>query len=776
VSRAFGPDVLAHYVPAVLAPNGRYERIRELLTSAGYLSAKLAQAGPAALASDFRAAQRLAPSPAAAAELLAVETAVTGAAPAVAADPAQFPGQLLARLPRGLAPDVDALLEEVATGAAAAWLRPHGAVWADGALASFGPVAGSAAALAVSDDASVLLAGDGDGGLHAWDLRSRERLWRQDTGAAVTAVTFRPGSFEAFAALDDGGIVRWSRAGRRLRPFTTLAAGSAASLAAGEDVLVCGCGLWVYGYCLATDTVLWQGSVPAGPVTAVAMLGDGKHAVSGSADGGIAVWEASTGELADRIQFGAGQILCAAAVPGGNAVAVGTRDRLVVVVDLDNGGITTLRGHASAVRSVAGLPDGRVASGSCDGQVLVWDLARGSSRRVGSHRSWCLAVAASQRPGPVISGSSDGTVRAWDPDGSAAGVQYGQGVRALVVDAGVAYAATDRTVRRFAVATGAALPPLAGHHRPVTALAVAPGGVVSSSYDGTVRRWDARTGQATVLRGHTGGVAAVRVTPDGGEIVSAGRDATWRRWDAPTGAAGPVGLGGGRYDGALALSPDGELVAAAAAGHVVEMWERRTGRPLPSLCGHTGWVERLVFTPDGQRLLSGAADRTLRVWRPATGEPLAVLAHPGWILDLAVTADGSRVFAACEDGSIAVTDLASLTLASVIAAHRGGATGLALGQDGRTLFSAGAGQVRAWDVASQALLAVFDADVPLRELAVAGPDTVVVGTASGDVIPLTLVRPASAAGSPGAVRSSGPGLPVAASDRGHPAVRTATGP
>ena len=161
----------------------------------------------------------------------------------------------------------------------------------------------------------------------------------------------------------------------------------------------------------------------------------------------------------------------------------GHPNRLVLVVDLDTGGITTLRGHTNQVRSVAGLADGRVISGSYDGQVLVWDLADGSSRRVGSHSGWCLSVAAPRRPGPVASGSDDGLVRVWDPDGDAVEALQGQGVRALAVDAGVAYAGVDRTVSRLDLTAVTTLPPLVGHRRPVVTLAVAPRGVVSGSYD-----------------------------------------------------------------------------------------------------------------------------------------------------------------------------------------------------------------------------------------------------------------------------------------------------
>jgi WD40 repeat protein len=269
---------------------------------------------------------------------------------------------------------------------------------------------------------------------------------------------------------------------------------------------------------------------------------------------------------------------------------------------------------------------------------------------------------------------------------------------------------------------------------------MAPSGLVSSSYDNTVRRWDTATGTGAVLSDEAG-ADAIAVTSDGAVIVAVTNDATWHQWDAATGQAGPAGTGADRYRSVLALSLDGETLATATSTHLIEVWQRRACRlRLPPLEGHTGYVEHLDFTPDAQLLVSGSWDRTVRVWSLATGECLRVLRHRGWILDLVITSDGRLAMSACEDGSITVIDLDTLKMTTTIDAHHDSVDRIALSADDRTLFSIGSCQVKAWDTASRSLLAVFDVDVPLREIAVAGQDRVVVGTATGHIIPFTVHR------------------------------------
>jgi RNA polymerase sigma factor (sigma-70 family) len=86
-------------------------------------------------------------------------------------------------------------------------------------------------------------------------------------------------------------------------------------------------------------------------------------------------------------------------------------------------------------------------------------------------------------------------------------------------------------VRRWRPATGAELPPLAGHAGEVAAVAFAPGGarLASAGYDGVVKLWDLAGGKELhALRGHTEVVSSLAFSPDGKALASGGWDRTVR--------------------------------------------------------------------------------------------------------------------------------------------------------------------------------------------------------------------------------------------------------
>jgi WD40 repeat protein len=113
---------------------------------------------------------------------------------------------------------------------------------------------------------------------------------------------------------------------------------------------------------------------------------------------------------------------------------------------------------------------------------------------------------------------------------------------------------------------------LKGHRGEVHSLAFSRDGrIVTGGADRTVRVWD-RGGRAVVMRGHEDEVMTVVFTADGGKVLSSSADGTLRLWDARTGAALAVLQSGEDNVNDVALSRDGKI-ATLAGDEVVHVFE-----------------------------------------------------------------------------------------------------------------------------------------------------------------------------------------------------------
>jgi WD40 repeat protein len=204
--------------------------------------------------------------------------------------------------------------------------------------------------------------------------------------------------------------------------------------------------------------------------------------------------------------------------------------------------VARLEGHSSAVSALCMLPDGRLASGSFDNTILLWDLASGAeAARLEGHSSAVLALCMLP-DGRLASGSYDNTIRLWDLASGAETARL-EGHSGLVYalcrlpDERLASGYGDSTIRLWDVASGAEIARLEGHSNAVSVLCLLPDGrLASGSWDNTIRLWDLASGAETArLEGHSLWVSALCRLPDG-RLASGSVDKTIRLWDLASGA------------------------------------------------------------------------------------------------------------------------------------------------------------------------------------------------------------------------------------------------
>ncbi len=321
----------------------------------------------------------------------------------------------------------------------------------------------------------------------------------------------------------------------------------------------------------------------------------------------------------------------------------------------------TLTVHGSPIFAIAALPDGRVASASCDGDIWITDPSDIREPEYIAGHAFDGLDLISFGDGRLAFANQSGNVIVWDVIGRRLFSALESPPEKILVlaplsDGRLALGGVEGRICIWDPANGCNLEVLGNVQARVLALLQLPDGQLAAGTEsGAIHVWSLATCTSSkVLKGHNHRVVTLACLTDRW-LASGSLDGTICLWKL-NGSWEPETLNG--YCGivlALTALPDGRLAAGSHDGFI-RLWAPANRQGPETLGRHGGWLKALAVLPNG-RLAAGCDDGAIRIWNAQSSPESERFQSDGdWVWANTIDANG-RLAACSENGTVRLWDL-----------------------------------------------------------------------------------------------------------------------
>jgi len=250
-----------------------------------------------------------------------------------------------------------------------------------------------------------------------------ERLERSFSGhtSAILVTTFADGGRTLVTAGKDGSLKTWDASSGTPERTIMLPDGPAFALASeGNQALTGHANGTVALWNLTTGNKISTFKRNDARVWSVAFVGDGTKFAASSHDWKTALWDVKASDAPLHVFEGhksAAQVVAYAQTPRGPMIATGGADKTIKLWNADTFKLVrTYRGHRDFVNHIAFSKDGnRMATASIDGNIRIWSTrSRKLYRSYKEHRGPLTGLAFRDGQTKLISSGNDQTIRFWN--------------------------------------------------------------------------------------------------------------------------------------------------------------------------------------------------------------------------------------------------------------------------------------------------------------------------------------------------------------------------